>query len=353
MALFAREFPPLDLLTVQQGSDLTIPWREFISRSGVTSDSQWKADGSQAQMTIDVYWSDRAQAVQEILGYPYRLGGSLIRNLPMRHPDWTWLYATNITSLRGVDWRGKKDDEEPDDPVTQAGPFSEYGYARITINFGALPYDVVDNGVGDEWDRFVIKTSKPSAEMVAMDRGAYVFVAGPQGTVGATFKGQINRRIARSTHTWQWLNVPTDYIFDEGLSAPNIEAGLGRINDGFFAGNLIGTMLLDAVEYVPVMAPVSPQVVGLPPGSAPRLWNVMFYFKVFKPLIDPDGAYLDAYEQYGYGHNLAPDITHPEGYWYPIVASPTATVVPNPPSISNGAPPYTMYSFEKLFEAIP
>lgn len=352
MALFDREFPPLPSIFVQPGSDLTIPWREYISKTGVTSDSQWKADGSQAQMTVDVLWEQRELAVQNILGYSYRIGGSLARVLPMRHPDTVWLYATNIASMRGVDWRGKVDDEG-DEPLTQAGPYSRYGIARITINFGTLPYDVIEDGVGDEWDRFVIKTSKPASEMVSMDRAQYAFIDGPPGTKGATFKGQINRRISRSTVVWQWINVPTDFIFDDSLTAPNIEAGLGRINDDFFSGSMKGTVLLDAVEYVPVMAPVSPLTLGLAAGKAPRLWNVMFYFKVIKPPYDPSAEFFDSYEQYGYGHNLAPDITHPEGYWYPIVSAPTATVLPNPPSITYGPPPYLQYSFPKLFEAIP
>lgn len=352
MALFDREFPRLPDLVIQPGSDLTIPWREFISKSGVTSDSQWKTDGSQAQMTIDVYWSDRAQAIQEILGYPYRNGGSLARQLPMRHPDWVWLYAINVTSLRGIDWRGKVADEG-NNPLTQAGSYSEYGLARITINFGTLPYDVFADGETDEWDRFVIKTSKPASEMVSMDRGAYAFIDGPPGTKGATFKGQMNRRVSRSTVVWQWINVPTDLIFNADLSATNIEAGLGRINDDFFAGSMKGTMLLDSVEFVPVMASVDPRVLGMAPGQTPRMWNVMFYFKVIKPPYDPSSEFFDSYEQYGYGHNLAPDITHPEGYWYPIVSAPTATVLPNPPSITYGPPPYLQYSFPKLFEAIP
>lgn len=318
----AENFKPI--LVVPPGNVLNTPWVEFISNTGSTADGHWSNDNSQQSMVIDINWDDRRAAVGQILGYSVRVGNSLERHIPWRHPYFEWLYATQITSMRGVDWQERF--------ATPFGAVSRYGLERLSVTFSTLPFDVIEDAVGvEEWNRFVIKSSKPTSELAASDRGAFKFAAGP--SAGLPFKGAIATSIARTTLAWKWMYVPDNYIFNANGVGVNIEAGLGRINGAAFSGRPAGTLLFETVEYEPVMAPVSPQTLGYQAWQPPRLWNVTFYFKFFDPPFDPALPNKR-------GFLIYPDIASPDGYWYEALSDP------------GGAPPYKNYNFPDLFKAV-
>ncbi len=354
-----------DTLHVQPLSGLTVPWREYISRDGSTYDESWASDSSQVSMTIDIYWTDRAQARREILGYSKRVGTLLSRQLPMRHPFWDWMYATKISSARGLAFQDKY--------IGPGGPTSSYAFERLTIVFSALPFDVLSDqqisSKAGEWNRFVIKTRRVNTEFAASDRSQFmystlagaisgpydgksgpfnVYTAGSAPTSQPLFKGSVGIKISKVNLQWKWMYVADNFIFNNERSAAKIEPCIGCVNsdtaldssDG--GGYSAGTLLLDSVEFEPVIAPCSPTVMGLAAaGVPPRMWNVLFNLIYFNPPKDSDWTTTK------YGHLLVPGNANPNGYWYPA-----ESVGPYNDGAVTGSPIYQSRTFSTMFTAV-
>lgn len=344
----------------QVGSNLMLPWREFISRTGSTEHGSWSGAASRVSMTIDMNWSNRAQAIAAILGYSYRndtnnsgnIKGSasyLSRVLPMQHPFWTWLYATDITDQHGVNWTGKATIANTE-PVfargwTQElqGSVSQYGLERYTITFQALPYDVISDsnlsspqagdGTGNEYNRYVIQLSKPTTQFFSFPQGAYQFATGNH--IGTKFDGPIGIRAMRRTVSWTWMMVPENYFLNSFGFAGNIEPCVGRINNASFAGYPTHTLYLDSVDYEPIMFPVPPQVIGLPAWHPPRGFNIRFNFVYFNP--DPVN---------GDGWNSAPDRGDNPITWRKVVAAAVTG------GGAGGGTPYIDTDFTQMFKPV-
>lgn len=370
------------IFNTQSDSDLTVGWREFISKSGSTQTSHWQNDGSQVVMTIDASWSNRFTIIQEVLGYCYRAGTSLFRKLPMRHPDYHWMYATNI-EMNGVNWQNKF--------ASTAGPVSGYDINRTRITFSVLPFNVLPNNDGNivgggfftlpggtvvtvnggEYNRYVIKNRRPTTEFATTDRLQMQWVSGAPST--ATIPTNVGFKLPLVTLTWKWMWVPDDYINDNYGNSLYIEGALGTVNNNWFAGYGPQTLYLDAVDYEPVNIPVDPQgILGYPAYSPPRVWNVTLHFKYRNPPID--SSKLSANEL-GYlvdgkriaGHNLLPDLSKKIGsvsevanytsamgtelgwFWYPATTKPQA----NGGAGSGGAYLFSQSNFENIFKAVP
>jgi hypothetical protein len=217
-------------------------------------------------------------------------------------------------------------------------PISSYGLERLHIQFQALPYNVLDDAdtAGNEWLRYVVKLSRPTSELISFNQGSLKFTAGPSFNAGnPDFLGSGGMVVGKTTKAWKWMLVANDYIFDLNDIGQKIEAGVGKCNATEWAGHDPGTLLLESVEYEPVMAPINPADLGLPPNSPPRLWNVIFNFKHFTPDVPPGTA-----KTYGnLGWLTAPDVADPNGYWYSFVTEP------------GGAFLYRSYEFADLWKA--
>lgn len=341
-------------LNVQAGSKLTIGWREFISKTGSTQTSRWANDASSVQFFIDTSWADRNTARQEVLGYSKRQGGTAMHRVtPMVHPDYYWMYATDL-QMQGINWTDK---EFPN----LSGPVSGYDLNRLAITYSVLPYDVLEDystkivgAGGGEWNRYVIKIDKPTTEFASTDRNNMQFFTDTPVTTKA-IAAPIGYRIAYVTLTWKWMYVPENYVADLSGRKINIENALGTVNNAAFppactddSGNAVPagypaqTLYLDAVDYEPVNLPVDPvNILGYPPGRPPRCWNIIFSFKFINdvPFLDP--AYTYNYR----GHNLAPALSraNPNGgfYWYPVT-----------PQVNPGQPLYTASDFTKIFQPV-
>ena len=330
-----------ETFSVQSGDDLTVGWREYISSTGSTQTSHWLNDGSQVVMTIDSSFDNRKVLVEEVLGYSKLAGTSLFRQLPMRPPDYSWMYATSV-EMNGVNWTSKL--------ASLAGPVSGYEVNRTRITFSVLPFTVLPNTSGNivgggfitlpngivvtinggEWNRYVIKGRKPTTEFATTDRLMLKWAAGMPST--NEIKSHVGFKLPTVTLTWKWMWVPDRYVNDAYGNPVNVEDALGKVNDAWFAGYPPQTLYLDSIDYEPVNLPVSPTTAGIDlgvdPGLPPRVWNVTLNIKYREPPIDKNVAGANAH---GYlvgsdriaGHNLLPDLSKPIE---------NVTDVANPPS---------------------
>lgn len=329
-------------------------WREYIgAQLGSTERSRWANDGCQVDYVIDIPWDDRKDAIKNVLGYSYRDANSNLRRVtPMRHPYWTWLFATSMTQGEGIKWEAKVQ--------ADAGPVSRYSLERYTLTFSTLPYRVMSDvdinflqlqlglTVVPEWERYMIKWGKPTYDVVQLDGRQWVFSTGPTSLLpDPSFKGSMPITVPTRTLLWKWMLVPDTYLFNavseqmsriEGKGTIAQPSALGRVNETAFAGYGPGTLLLEAVDPEPVMAPADPQNDLLMPNAfdPPRLWNLSFHIKLSDP---PRNATLLPNTYIARGWNLAPDMADPNGYWWPVLSK------------NGGVPPYRAIEFANLFQA--
>lgn len=315
----------------------TFRWAESTPLpEGYSHGFSFGVDASQASMTIYTYWdefTDFNDVVPSILGYARKEAGitdMMNRVLPVAHPLAPWLYATTISSVHGVKFVGRK--------VTVNGVTAKYQRAALTINFTTLPYnvvsdiDLVSRYSSDESKRFVTKIPTPAAEYISIERNFFQFAEGPANAPnGRQFPLGTGRVTVKTDLSWTWYGVPDRYIFDSAGVSTNINACLGTVNNAEIWGYPAGTLLCMPPRFTPVMMPVSPTILGLPPGNPPRAWNVELHFKYWDP---PQGGLSR-------GHNLA--MFFEDGLFYLIKAT---------KQIGTGATLFASSDFSNIFKAV-
>lgn len=302
-------------LRTNSASGLTIPWAEHITRSGVTRDAAFSYEGgNQATMTIRVNWDDTVAALHEILGGARlnRTTGQLDRTLPMRHPEFFWLYASRVTSVHPLQWDSKV--------RLPYGTCSAYQYSIITIVFTQPRWVMLEDARIDalygsprkEYRRFVERRPEPAGEFITRDRGSFQWIEGGGATgpqIGTDFPAPLGQHLPKALEVLVWKRVPQVGLFsNNGLGDPtNIFAAIGKINDDEFMGWPAGTLLLQTPRLIPLEVPIFPSAIG----ANENLGQPAIFYDVELPMLrfdpTPGGATR--------GHNLAP---HTDGKWYKV-----------------------------------
>jgi len=217
--------------------------------------------------------------------------GSLIRTPPMTHPQFRWLYADRISSIKGIGLERKN--TEPDSDLlswdTNASAswqyippyYVVYDKYEVVVEFATKPYLVVSDEVmsnlneeypgeykidgGDdiyymdnntqnivlehpirEYKRFSTYTTESSAEYLTMKGGAYKFVSdvvsppvNNQTIVGFYGKTLVPKVVFKLT----WFQVPYEFVDPTNPASTNIYEALGRVNQNFFYGFEPGELL--------------------------------------------------------------------------------------------------------------
>lgn len=224
--------------------------------------------------------------------------GSLIRTPPMTHPQYRWLYADRLSSIKGI---GPKR-INPDDNTSglfgfntsatsswQYVPpyYSVYEKYEVVVEFSSRPYVAIDDNTMDiletvspglykitspdniyykdnadlvtitgtpyrEYRRFVSYTTETSAEYLTFKAGAYMFnsdVTEIANVPVAGFFGKI--LIPKVTVKLTWHMVPYYFIDPKSAQGTNIFQGLGRVNQRQFFGFNPGELLFTGFTNVP------------------------------------------------------------------------------------------------------
>ena len=312
-----------------------VKWAEFIGVSGHTHAFQFSHESTQASMVIDVPWEDfeSGDAIFNILGASLRSDKVFVsevdnqqhavlhRTPPARHPIFDWLWATSINNVEGVKFIGKV---VPKNALT--GPWSQYEFARLTVSFTTLPFDIIsdeflyaDPFKGDESYRWTVKNFRPGVETLAVEGGFYTFAEGIQvagGPKGVQLPLGTSLMIPKHDLEWTWLNVPADILFarrdfEGGFIydnlAINVIACIGKVNSKAIWGFEEETLLCLPPEFVPTVQPVDPALIikgfnNINQNNifpSPRSWNVKFLFRYISA--NPPGPP----EEKQHGHNAA------------------------------------------------
>jgi hypothetical protein len=222
--------------------------------------------------------------------------GSLTRTPPMAHPQYRWLYADKISSIKGIGLL-RSDEEDPNSPLISfptdaqnsyqltAPYFAVYKKYEVVVEFGPRPYlpigdqamnlledefpneyQIVDDTVyhkdnGEavtidgnpyrEYMRFTTFTSETSAEYMTLKGGAMQFVSDydgdPQGTLkidGVEIPGFFGKTLLpKTTLKMTWFDVPYAFVDPTQWASTNIYQALGRVNQHWFYGYAPGELL--------------------------------------------------------------------------------------------------------------
>jgi len=215
--------------------------------------------------------------------------GSLIRTPPMTHPQFRWLYADRISSIKGIGLERKN--TEPDSDLlswdTNASAswqyippyYVVYDKYEVVVEFSTKPYLVVsdaaidklneeyegvyriDGGDGTyymddgsqnaasgnpirEYRRFSTYTTESSAEYLTMKGGAYKFDSDVEQVNGQTIVGFYGKTLVpKVVFKLTWFQVPYEFVDPTNDASTNIYEALGRVNQNYFYGFEPGELL--------------------------------------------------------------------------------------------------------------
>lgn len=230
--------------------------------------------------------------------------GSLIRTPPMTHPQYRWLYADRVSSIKGIGpKRINPDDNQSDlfgfntDPTLswQYVPpyYSVYEKYEVVVEFSSRPYVAIDNNTMDlleikdpglykitsdetggipdnlyykddgsevtitgtpyrEYRRFVSYTTETSAEYLAFKSGAYMFDSDVEEIKNVPIPGFYGKiLIPKVVVKLTWHMVPYYFIDPKSTEGTNVFEALGRVNQKQFFGFDPGELLFTGFTNVP------------------------------------------------------------------------------------------------------
>lgn len=216
--------------------------------------------------------------------------GSLKRTPPMTHPQFRWLYADRISSIKGIGLE-RKIANEPDSGLlswdTTASSswqyippyYVIYDKYEVTVEFATKPYLIVSDEAMDkleeeyegvykivggdgtyytddgsqnvavgtpyrEYKRFTTYTTETSAEYLTMKGGAYKFSSDVPQVNGQTIVGFYGKTLlSKVSFKMTWFQVPYEFVDPTDDASTNIYEALGRVNQNYFYGFEPGELL--------------------------------------------------------------------------------------------------------------
>lgn len=306
------------------------------------------------------------------------------RFMPMAHPYYRWLYATNISSIKGI---GLKRTDKKMEKVLTGGDksyqkvpeyFGSYDKYEITVNFSTLPYLVIpddqvttipvydyykDNGdaataenVKLESNRFVSFSTSVVAEYLTVKTGQFKFLSDDPVVNEKDFPGFGGKTLVPKTVlNMTWHQVPYDFVFPTLPQSENIYNGLGRVNQWSFLGFGPGELLFTGTESKPYpknffgsnFNTLAPLQQGF---TLPNFLYADIIFKFLYVGFDTNFPYERNANNQSFvyrGHNLG--IHYQNQKYYPLVSKTKDTF----PLNERYKPVYDSYPFDLLFHGTP
>jgi hypothetical protein len=257
---------------------------------------------------------------QDTLGYAVSNGPGLgiDRQLPAQHPQMQEMRAVSVGPVEALAPTGQR--------AATGGQTAAFKLLRVTVNYERPLYTMLANGAADaEWKRFTIPDVGPTAEYIVREGGSYQWPADhPKLPNKPLIKGPARRQIVKKTRvTVTWYQVPDAGLFVGGWpgASPNIEGGIGCVNDDAFMDRAAGVWLFTGWKP-------EPRLMMKPNVGTGLAWDVKLFLLRFDL---PDASYGNPANR---GHNCVPWV---DGKWYQVT------------SVINGQTIYPTYDFRKLF----
>jgi len=328
-------------------------------------------DGGRA--TLPIFFDGNNETyIKTILGFVTPAGdGSLNRTLPIAHPVYWWMLASNIQNISGYGKPTKRASSPLITPEAQVPTYyADYQKYLYTVEFTHRPYPVCSNSkiqVADggwamvdgtattdifttEYIRYTDYDIQPGVKVITARSGQMVFRANstPPGNGRRMFTGVPAVYLPVGVIKFRWYEVPTSYI----ESADSfILKYLGYINQkDFKIGNrwwTPGQLRYAGVGVRRYLGPVPDTVintVGKPTNLNARLMDIEFVWEYSlaenssPPTPSPTAFNAN---RIPYGHNIFPNYEDRKFYY--------VTTLPNPDAEAGQYPTYSSVPFQLLF----
>lgn len=321
------------------------------------NDESFSHDEQSATLRVQVVTGGEAATfrgfVADALGFSFRVGNRLHRQIPHAHPTYPWLFCKRVSNVQGLGYRSRTQEEI--DAGTFGATYPVYQRTNLTLHYGTLPFDVREDSevhgypFGGEWMRWVEKRASPLTEFGGSDgtsgeRGQFR-IDDPNRTNVTPIKSGATMHVAKTLIEWRWYCVPEDYLMATGPTLgsattdaagfpENIAKCVGRVNQLHFAGFPPGTLLMEgpqiqpATQIHPVFSRYIPPAIGSEDGTpakrvpapninrVPRVYNVILSMKFFSPPTVDRTPSASNPEWQLRGWNLVPDGSNSNGYWF-------------------------------------
>lgn len=339
--------------------------------------------------------------------------GSLIRTPPMTHPQFRWLYAERISSIKGIGLERKVPEETNSDLLSWDTTASNswqyippyyvvYDKYEVVVEFATKPYLVVsdeamsklneeypgeyridggdgtyytDDGSQDvaignpirEYKRFSTYTTESSAEYLTMKGGAYKFDSDVEQVNGQTIVGFYGKTLVpKVVFKLTWFQVPYEFVDPTNDASTNIYEALGRVNQNYWYGFEPGELLFTGFTNTQKIrnqftfdSYAISDLANLPTLESLLYTDITFNF-LYIPLFSTD-VNGDPYPSEPAGI-INPDnlsyinaghnlaMTNVNKRYYPVISEDPS---PLPEPNLRKKPIYGSYPFELMFNALP
>lgn len=254
-----------------------------------------------------------ADTVTELLGTTeYALGtGGLKRTPPKAHPMFPWLYASSISSIRGIGEFTTVDNTAPGAPaialdVPTLDKYALYDQYLLTVEFLPRMYPIVvddniqqlgfqwypETGGGTtvkpfiyypEWQRYLDVNVQTQNDNITGQQGTMAFESTTVGIDLHTLQSGARMYLPNEIITYTWFGVPYRYMTS---SKSYINRWRGRINQNSFLGPGgqvfgVGSLLYlsaSPMKYTPSVPKLVTGENGTDIFSSDKLCNIVFTF---------------------------------------------------------------------------
>jgi hypothetical protein len=274
------------------------------------STASFGMDGGSAQVDYIVARSGLQLFLQEILGRALiqktndagNITGRLIREIPLAHPEYNWLYASRINQVQGIGLAGANDAEDSfvslTDDLERNMPkfYTVYEKYRVSVQFEPRPYLLLnDEQMGPYWNnvsyysptgggknyadyaeylRFTRIKYEPNAQLLPSNNGSFFLHSpdlpggNPQPISQANGAGP-RITVVKNTVKITWFFVPYKMV-----TSKTIQQAYGRVNftsSGNFFGFPDGSLLFLGMEINDYPGPVPSTTIDLN-----KIWDSVY-----------------------------------------------------------------------------
>jgi len=223
--------------------------------------------------------------IKDIVGdtNPNKGDGRLKRRLPHCDPEWPFLYAEQVTGVRGVgesSWSRNPNVFE----ASAIGDFNFYSARRFNVSFAPRPYAVIgddsitvetksfydlDGSVATyksttEYSRFTTTETEDLYQAVTAKQGQMVFRGGAPD--GKPYMAQPRIPLPDYLVTITWYQVPARYLISANS---NFRKYVGRVNQKAWNGYSAGELLFLGAKASRWYAPPIPEMFSLTVANGP------------------------------------------------------------------------------------
>jgi hypothetical protein len=363
----------------------TFAWTEDIAHPGVQVSSLTASSSAMsAVLAIRIAWNDYTRALPYILGTatvvqdPLTGGFLLSRQLPAKHPRFNWLRATRILNMQGR--LGGSAGLRSVPRLTNSGGLGitgEWADAVLTIMFEAPPYQMLEDIDTDiEYQRWTTHNFSPNLETLARKGEEWRFPNAVAQARATSFAGDLLEKVPKGVLTWNWYDVPEDWIMSSRIFPTNLAGLVGKVNSTAWPSSLLlppniftgrvtnfpaGTLLFMPPRLTPKTQMRLERLLNKQQGNPldfPRTFDVELQMVYFDPPTDDttrvtNAGGIPAANILIRGHNLVPlkvpSTTNRR--WYAAMRTSTTSTPPVPVQSPVPDDAYLLYQYADFDQA--